>query len=186
MNDSDTTIINGKDADITSFPYQAAILDSHYTQYCGGVIIANRYVITAQHCVNIDEGGVYVGVGKTRVSEFYSGSGTYAVQHIVNYPRYKQAWNGKDFSVLVLNQALTFNTRIKSIAMATSALPHSYIAPNAEATVSGWGSLNRAGTNYPDRLQTTKIYFTNPALATKRAGPLTPDEIAAGIKPSNG
>lgn len=44
-------IIGGVDTDISEVPYQVA-LETKGDQYCGGVIIAKNWILTAAHCVD--------------------------------------------------------------------------------------------------------------------------------------
>ena len=45
-------IVGGKDADPQEWPWIAALLRNGATQYCGGVLITDRHVLTAAHCVD--------------------------------------------------------------------------------------------------------------------------------------
>src|SRR5262249_47191359 len=68
-------IVGGDAAPVGQWPWMAAILDSSETdagmaQFCGGVVIGQRRILTAAHCVidrTSDE--VDVLVGRTRLSE---------------------------------------------------------------------------------------------------------------------
>ena len=44
-------IVGGKPADPQEYPWTAALLRNGATQYCGGVLITDRHVLTAAHCV---------------------------------------------------------------------------------------------------------------------------------------
>src|SRR5512141_2554866 len=43
-------IVGGVDADITAAPWQVAVMDSTWWQYCGGSIIDESWILTAAHC----------------------------------------------------------------------------------------------------------------------------------------
>lgn len=46
-----TRIVGGKPADPLEWPWIAALLRNGATQFCGGVLITNRHVLTAAHCI---------------------------------------------------------------------------------------------------------------------------------------
>lgn len=45
-------IVGGKPADKGEWPWMAALLRDGDDQYCGGVLITNRHILTAAHCVD--------------------------------------------------------------------------------------------------------------------------------------
>lgn len=52
---ADSRIIGGQTVRIEDFPYQVS-LEQHGEQFCGGVIISNKHILTAGHCFsNIKE-----------------------------------------------------------------------------------------------------------------------------------
>lgn len=46
-----TRIAGGQPADPKEWPWMAALLRQGAIQYCGGVLITDRHVLTAAHCV---------------------------------------------------------------------------------------------------------------------------------------
>lgn len=44
-------LVGGRPADPTEWPWMAALLRKGETQYCGGVLVTDRHVLTAAHCV---------------------------------------------------------------------------------------------------------------------------------------
>lgn len=46
-----TRIAGGQPADPKEWPWMAALLRQGVVQYCGGVLITDRHILTAAHCV---------------------------------------------------------------------------------------------------------------------------------------
>ena len=46
----DEKIVGGNEIDIREAPFQAALFDGDEF-HCGGVIISNRFILTAEHCL---------------------------------------------------------------------------------------------------------------------------------------
>lgn len=46
----DNRIIGGQTVDITDFPYQTALFLSN-SYRCGGIIISEKWILTAAHCL---------------------------------------------------------------------------------------------------------------------------------------
>jgi secreted trypsin-like serine protease len=47
-----TRIVGGVPADKGEWPWMAALLRDKTDQYCGGVLITDRHILTASHCVD--------------------------------------------------------------------------------------------------------------------------------------
>jgi secreted trypsin-like serine protease len=62
----DLRIVNGEETPINKYPWMAAIMyideDGDLSQFCGGSIISDRYVLTAAHCI-YPEDETYVRLG---------------------------------------------------------------------------------------------------------------------------
>lgn len=45
-------LVGGRPADPSDWPWMAALLGKDETRYCGGVLVTDRHVLTAAHCVH--------------------------------------------------------------------------------------------------------------------------------------
>jgi secreted trypsin-like serine protease len=185
-NSTDSSVVGGTMANIEDFPYQAAILDNFDEQVCGGVIIARDAVITAQHCVDSVFEPVYVGAGKSNWPDLIPSS--ILVRYTIHYPRFNDATAGKDIAVLILQQQLTYSTKIQPIAMATPAdSAAGYTDAGVTAYVSGWGSISRGVKGvYPEQLRSAEVKIVSREFAAERIKPLSYDQLPAGQFPGAG
>ena len=136
--ESAARIVGGEEAESSAWPWQVALIEPQGTgfrQFCGGSVIAPRWVLTAAHCVrgvlaneiqvlagtnDLDEGGQRLGVSAIRVHEDY-----------VNPER------GNDVALLRLAQP----TGVEAVALPDAAYTAEVAVPGTSATVTGWGLL---------------------------------------------
>lgn len=130
-------IVGGKDAPAGEFPYQASLRGNNgKTPFCGGTIIAKRFILTAAQCTQRHHSqpkNVQVVVGARLLS---SGGTHYALDRIVNHPRFNILTIENDVSVLRTVRSITWTRNIQRIALPESGLP---IHGDLLAIVSGWG-----------------------------------------------
>jgi secreted trypsin-like serine protease len=155
-------IVGGDAAPPGRWPWMAAILDSSVTdagmaQYCGGVVIGQRRILTAAHCV-VDQSSedIDVLVGRTRLSE--KEGRRIAVQSISVYPGYVDGTRrGLDAAVLTLRA----NAGVAPLALALPTQTAAWAA-GTPAWAIGWGQINAgrspAGNHYyADRLRELQL-----------------------------
>ena len=192
-NSTDAFIVNGHPANILDYPFQVSIIASSRNEpFCGGVILTNNIILTAQHCVStnrLDAVPASIGVGKTFWPDMLNF--TVPIQYIVQYPRYKLSKidQGKDIAILLLQRTLTFNSTVQPIAMATPAdEAQGYTDAGVVADVSGWGATGTVkDPNYPKQLHAAEMKIVSREFTTNVYGTaLTYDQLAAGDFPGQG
>lgn len=52
FNDPSEFIVNGRDADISEFPHQLALIDQG-RYFCGAAVISPQFALSAAHCLDI-------------------------------------------------------------------------------------------------------------------------------------
>ncbi|XP_026737128.1 trypsin-1-like [Trichoplusia ni] len=140
-------IVNGYEADIRDVPYQASLkrrVVSGYSHMCGAVIISDRGLLTAAHCVDqyvANPSSLRVTVGTTnRVT----GGRTYDISRVLPHEQYSTDTLEHDIAVLGTTRTITF-----SISVAPVAIPReSFNLPvGTEAIVSGFGTTSYEGSS---------------------------------------
>ncbi len=130
---------------------QASVSDDYNAQFCGGTLYNEIYVITAAHCVDFIVSTSYLEilVGTQTLSD--SGKGRrIAVADIIIDPKWTPRTFNFDVAILKLATAVT------DISSAQLAPRNTEPVPNAQSTVSGWGSLASGG-SFPFNLQTVVV-----------------------------
>ena len=111
--------------------------------FCGGTVIASRYVVTAAHCVQDKaEFQIFVRVGEhdLRTAGEAEVERTVRVAHILLHADYSLERHSNDIALLELAEELDLATHTP----ACLASPGHQAAGNT-ATVSGWGTLEFGG-----------------------------------------
>lgn len=134
---SDERIFGGNNATIGQFPHQASLrLANVGRHFCGGVIIAERFILSAAICTQKAQSipsNVLVIVGALRIS---TGGIRHALDRIVNHPNFTSTRRSHDISVLRTAQRIVFTQHVRAIALPTTDLLATGGFP---AFFSGWG-----------------------------------------------
>ena len=139
-----TRIVGGELANAGSWPWQVALIEPHerdarrgagFRQFCGGTVIAPRWVLTAAHCVDdlvpgdlqvlagtqdLDRGGRRIDVASIRVHDDYS-----------------RVSDGNDIALLRLARP----AGVAEVELPTAERSEALATPGAPATAIGWGLL---------------------------------------------
>ena len=169
-------IVGGTDADITAVPWQVAVMDASYYQYCGGSIINASWILTAAHCeVAV---GDKIGAGHSKLTTMKSAGQIRTVAQAITFPGYLTSEKGKDVMLLRLNAPLDLSgPNAKAIPLATESDTAAF-APGAVVTVSGWGTLTSGGAS-PNKLQQVDLDVSTAAQVRASYGTLTADQLGA-------
>lgn len=164
-----TRIINGKSANITSYPWLASIYigseaDPDNGSGCGGSLISSRWVLTAAHCFLTPDGDAVatgtaarstVTLNSTNINENISGNAVVRdVSQVIVHPSYNPnkttSANSNDFDIALVE--LSSAVSITPVRLFTGTVPTSI-----PVIVAGWGATLGDGTNTSDDLLATQL-----------------------------
>ncbi|XP_011264758.1 proclotting enzyme isoform X2 [Camponotus floridanus] len=136
-------IAGGQPADPKEWPWMAALLRQGAIQYCGGVLITDRHVLTAAHCVyRYKPRDITVRLGEY---DFTKSDETRALDFMVSEIRihrdFKLTTYENDIAIIKINRPTTFNSYIWPICLP----PVQQSFENKNAIVTGWGTQYYGG-----------------------------------------
>ncbi|CAE7223923.1 PLG [Symbiodinium necroappetens] len=156
-----TKIVHGRDAGQCVWRWQVSIGDASMGQFCGGTLIAPRWVLTAAHCISDIRSAckvrtLKIGAGTWKRDfqvEVDAGMGVERfVKKIFRHPMYEHnVANDYDFALLHLDKAVPLNECI-----GTACLPTAEGRGGTECLITGWGTIRSSGPT-PDVLQENPI-----------------------------
>ncbi|XP_011301302.1 proclotting enzyme [Fopius arisanus] len=148
---SKTRIVGGRPADPREWPWMVALIRTDADHYCGGVLITDRHVLTAAHCVHgLRKRDVIVRLGeydfsadnKPRVHDL-------RIIEIRSHPDFDALNYDNDIAIIKLHRRTVFNTYIWPICLP----PTGFSAENKSAIVTGWGTQYYGGPASPILLE---------------------------------
>ncbi|XP_046430312.1 trypsin alpha-3-like [Neodiprion fabricii] len=134
---SSQRVIGGYCMPITDRPFQALLLvDNH--EKCGAVIISERWIITAAHCVyGLSAKQITVAVGSSKIGGI--DQLTYAIDTVVLHENfiYNEVTMENDIALLRTINAIEYSSRVQPVPL-NRVSPQ----PSDETVVSGFGVTN--------------------------------------------
>nr|XP_036216008.1 serine protease filzig [Bactrocera oleae] len=152
-------IVGGKGSTFGAYPWQVLVRESTWLglftkNKCGGVLITNRYVITAAHCQPGFLASLVAVMGEFDISGDLESKRavTKNVKRVIVHRQYDPATFENDLALLELESPVQFDTHIVPICMPNDLADFT----GRMATVTGWGRLKYGG-GVPSVLQEVQV-----------------------------
>jgi Trypsin len=142
-------LIGGSIATAGAYPWTAQIWHSTSSGLyleCGGVLLAESWVVTAASCVYDDPTTYRVVLGDHRPAVSEGSEQNMDVMNIIKHPGYSSGSDDYDLALLELGTPATLNTRVATATLAD--VP----ALSTVMRVAGWGGSDGSGYAMTDRL----------------------------------
>ncbi|CAG4939721.1 unnamed protein product [Colias eurytheme] len=173
-----TRIVGGENTKPNEYPMMVAVIEQGSSNVmCGGVIISNRYVLSAAHCVErkiATSLGVIVGEHDLSTGTETPYTKGYRVMRIDIHPYYNNVNYDYDAAILTTATLIAFNDFVGPVC-----LPFKYAQYNFtgdQLTALGWGTLYIGGPT-PDILQKVVLDVISQADCSRRVNSLTDRQL---------
>jgi trypsin len=189
-------IVGGSSTDIAKLPWQVSIQVAQGHQ-CGGSILDERHVLTAQHCFKfgvtddappdpktmLSPSRFRVVAGVSQLSKAATDAQIREVEDIVQLPGFDGIdEHGGDIAIVRVSRPFEFNAKVRPIRRATKNDERAgRLKPGVVATVSGWGLTVENGPGVSDQLLAVDVPIVSLEAANAAYGKiLAADELPAG------
>jgi len=181
-------IVGGEPVAIKDHPWQVALIRGYLaepqrSQFCGGSVIANNWILTAAHCVRNsivreDASRIAVVAG---TATYLSGGERLEVKSIHVHPKFDSNTMDYDFTLLRLARPVTTDGSGAARAIAPVASDVS-VPARTRAWVTGWGATVEGGSGSVDLLGAAVPVITNATCNKPQSynGEITDRMICAG------
>ncbi|XP_032024972.1 kallikrein-7 [Hylobates moloch] len=149
-------IIDGAPCTRGSHPWQVALLSGNQL-HCGGVLVSERWVLTAAHC-KMNEYTVHLGsdtLGDRKAQRIKASKS-------FRHPGYSTQTHVNDLMLVKLNSRARLSSTVKKVRLPSRCEP-----PGTTCTVSGWGTTTSPDVTFPSDLMCVDVKLISPQDCTK-------------------
>jgi secreted trypsin-like serine protease len=141
-------IIEGDPAPAGLYPFQVSLIiaqtdkgDEFNGHFCGGSLISSTWILTAAHCVTVDDGvsapgeiNAYVG------SPNFKGGDRIAVKAVHRHPDYVHSVTEHDVALLELSRAPRSGLKYATVDLVGKDTEQQYTKAGTPVSIVGWGT----------------------------------------------
>ncbi|XP_026728126.1 venom serine protease 34-like [Trichoplusia ni] len=139
-------IVGGQETGINEYPMMAGVIDVDISQIkCGAVIITNRFVMSAAHCVvgrNVARTAIVVGEHNVQVGDSPA-TAVYRVQRFIIHPLYNENIFDYDVALIEVVGTIAFSDRVNAVCLPFNSQDSDLTG--SKVTLLGWGTIYPGG-----------------------------------------
>ncbi|XP_076047635.1 trypsin-1-like [Oratosquilla oratoria] len=176
--DVESRVVGGTMSQLHGWPWQASLrLTSSNTNFCGGALIDNWWVLTAAHCVSDfhkEEFSVTLGEHNLEEDDEAPHTTSFSVSTIITHDQYDPVAVNNDIALVKLDKSVTYSKGISPVCLPWGSATRNFKGENV--TVTGWGATSFQGT-------TSHVLreVTLPVLTTKECRYFLGDRISKNM-----
>ncbi|HEX6288376.1 MAG TPA: serine protease [Herpetosiphonaceae bacterium] len=156
-----TEIVGGTEAVPGAWPWTAE-LRLNGGHWCGGSLIAPRWIVTAAHCVYGKSAIQFtVVLGEHDLNAEEGTEQRFSVSQIKIHPNYNDSTKSSDIALLNLSSDAVYTSRVQPVTLLQSPFDNPRFAPGVVATVVGWGRTSEGGASASRLLQVSVPIVSN-------------------------
>ncbi|XP_054860915.1 transmembrane protease serine 9 isoform X3 [Amphiprion ocellaris] len=177
-----TRIVGGQTAPEGFWPWQVSVNTILGSQFCGGSLINNQWVLSAAHCfTRTTASNVQVFLGRQSQQGSNPNEVSRTVTQIIIHPNYNPSTFDNDIALLRLSSTVTFTDFIVPVCLAAS---DSTFHAGINTWVTGWGTIASGVSNpFPQNLMEVQV----PTVGNRQCncnygvGQITDNMLCAGL-----
>ncbi|CAH3033233.1 unnamed protein product [Porites lobata] len=170
-------IVGGIHAQQGEWPWQAMLAQPGGSQFCGGSLISDRWVLTASHCVtSASASQIVVRMGAHMITDTAQ---EHQVEKIIMHESYNSPLGlAHDIALLKLTTAVTMGNSVGTVCLPDINQP---LLSGKQCYITGWGTLTSGG-NQPDQLMEASVPIVSQASCSNAyPGQIHDSMICAGL-----
>ncbi|CAG7732598.1 unnamed protein product [Allacma fusca] len=125
-------ILGGSEAQKGRWPWQVAVLNRMQEAFCGGTLIAPRWILTAAHCVRRR---IHVTIGEHNLHKNEGTEKHYRIDSAFIHPDFDPETVNNDIALLLLPEPVSIKAGLACLPQQQQVLP----SPDTLCTILGWG-----------------------------------------------
>ena len=183
-------IVGGTEATPGSSPWMAQLFETNAGAFCGGSLIAKRWVLTAAHCITefreahgrpLTSQNLIVKLGKHNTVRVEEHERIYTVVSIEKWEGFQPATYDNDIALIQLESDAEYSDYIKPICIIPEEFHRQHVPAGTLGTVTGWGALGESGAT-PTNLKEIQLPIQNQTTCDGSTDErVTPNMFCAGF-----